>query len=61
VTAKRLEAMLAGAYIPTLVAAHIEHVMFKPKGWMSTDGKGNASPTAPKGVDGGLAVLTGEN
>ena len=35
VTARRLEAMLAGADIPALFASRIEHVMFKPKGWMS--------------------------
>jgi len=36
VTAGRLESMLAGADIPALFASRIEHVMFKPKGWMST-------------------------
>lgn len=35
VTPNRLEAMLAGADIPALFAARIEHVLFKPKGWMS--------------------------
>ena len=35
VTARRLEAMLAGADVPALFASRIEHVMFKPKGWMS--------------------------
>ena len=35
VTPNRLEAMLAGAEIPALFAAHVEHVLFKPKGWMS--------------------------
>lgn len=35
VTARRLESMLAGADVPALFASRIEHVMFKPKGWMS--------------------------
>jgi hypothetical protein len=34
-TARRLDAMLGGADIPVLFVTHVEHVLFKPKGWMS--------------------------
>ena len=34
-TARRLDAMLAGADIAVLLATHVEHVLFKPRGWMS--------------------------
>jgi hypothetical protein len=34
-TARRLDAMLGGADIPVLFATHVEHVLFKPRGWMS--------------------------
>jgi hypothetical protein len=34
-TARRLDAMLGGGDIPVLFATHIEHVLFKPRGWMS--------------------------
>ncbi|MGN6482664.1 hypothetical protein [Luteibacter sp.] len=37
VTARRLQAMLEGAYIDALFAGHIEHVLFKPRGWMSKE------------------------
>ena len=43
VTARRLEAMLAGADIPALFAGRIEHVMFKPRGWMSSPDKAEMS------------------
>ncbi|WP_036114433.1 MULTISPECIES: hypothetical protein [Luteibacter] len=45
VTPARLDSMLAGADIPTLVAAHIEHVLFKPRGWMS---ESHAKLSAPR-------------
>lgn len=35
VTAYKLQAMLDGARIDTLFAEHVEHVLFKPRGWMS--------------------------
>jgi 16S rRNA U516 pseudouridylate synthase RsuA-like enzyme len=35
VTASRLQAMLDGSHIHTLFAEHVEHVLFKPRGWMS--------------------------
>lgn len=35
VTAFKLQAMLDGARIETLFAEHVEHVLFKPRGWMS--------------------------
>lgn len=35
VTAFKLQAMLDGARIDTLFAEHVEHVLFKPRGWLS--------------------------
>ncbi len=35
VTASRLQAMLDGSHIHALFAEHVEHVLFKPRGWMS--------------------------
>lgn len=35
VTARRLQSMLNGGHIDTLFAAHVEHVLFRPRGWMS--------------------------
>jgi hypothetical protein len=35
VTAFKLQAMLDGARIDTLFAEHVEHVLLKPRGWMS--------------------------
>jgi hypothetical protein len=35
VTAYKLQSMLDGAHIPTLFSTHVEHVLFKPRGWMS--------------------------
>jgi hypothetical protein len=35
VPASRLQAMLDGSHIHTLFAEHVEHVLFKPRGWMS--------------------------
>lgn len=35
VTQRRLQAMLEGGRIDTLFAAHVEHVLLKPRGWMS--------------------------
>jgi hypothetical protein len=40
-----LQKMLDGGAIPLLFAEHVEHVMFKPRGWMSENHEviGNAS------------------
>src|SRR6187402_1278151 len=35
VTAYKLQAMLDGARIDTMCAEHVEHILFKPRGWMS--------------------------
>ncbi|MGF6492778.1 hypothetical protein ABIE56_000935 [Luteibacter sp. 621] len=35
VTPRRLQAMLDGGRIDALFAAHVEHVLLKPRGWMS--------------------------
>jgi hypothetical protein len=35
VTARKLQAMLDGAHIHVLFAEHVEHALFKPRGWMS--------------------------
>lgn len=35
VTEFKLQAMLDGARIDTLFSEHVEHVLFKPSGWMS--------------------------
>ncbi|WP_369927442.1 hypothetical protein [Xanthomonas sp. NCPPB 2632] len=35
VTARKLQAMLDGSHIDSLFAGHIEHVLLKPRGWMS--------------------------
>jgi len=35
VTAVKLQAMLDGSHIDALFADHVEHVLFKPRGWMS--------------------------
>jgi hypothetical protein len=35
VSASRLQTMLDGGHIHALFAEHVEHVLFKPRGWMS--------------------------
>jgi hypothetical protein len=35
VTAFKLQAMLDGAHIDALFSEHVEHVLFKPRGWMN--------------------------
>jgi hypothetical protein len=35
VAAIKLQAMLDGAHIETLFSEHVEHVLFRPSGWMS--------------------------
>lgn len=42
VTPRRLQAMLDGGHINTLFAAHVEHVLSKPRGWMSESTGGRA-------------------
>ena len=54
VTASRLQAMLDGSHIHTLFAEHVEHVLFKPRGWMSECHSAEALDMAedPPGVSG---------
>jgi len=53
VAASRLDSMLAGGYITAMFVNHVEHTLFKPRGWMSqchehsTDTQSDASLASP--------------
>jgi hypothetical protein len=49
VTAEKLQTMLDGGHIGALFAEHVEHVLFKPRGWMSEVHTDEAIPTVETG------------